>query len=35
MQLLDVEARVTAYPEEVSRRLWEQHTFAALPLTSV
>jgi para-nitrobenzyl esterase len=33
-QLLDAEPQVTAYPEEASRRLWEAHVFAALPLTA-
>ncbi|MEU3619114.1 carboxylesterase family protein [Streptomyces sp. NPDC006872] len=32
VQLLDVEPTVTAYPEEATRRLWEHHAFAALPL---
>ena len=31
-QLLDAPPTVTAYPEEASRMLWEQHTFTALPL---
>jgi para-nitrobenzyl esterase len=30
--LLDSRAAVTAYPEETSRLLWQQHTFGALPL---
>jgi para-nitrobenzyl esterase len=30
VQLLDAEPAVAAYPEEVSRRLWERHPFAAL-----
>lgn len=34
VRLLDVEPTVAAYPEEASRRLWERHTFAALPLTT-
>lgn len=34
VQLLDTEPTVTAYPEEASRRLWERHTFAALPLSA-
>ncbi|MFJ7074426.1 carboxylesterase/lipase family protein [Streptomyces sp. NPDC098781] len=34
VQVLDVEPTVAAYPEEASRRLWERHTFAALPLTA-
>jgi para-nitrobenzyl esterase len=33
-QVLDTEPAVAAYPEEASRRLWERHTFAALPLTT-
>lgn len=32
VQLLDAEPAVAAYPEEASRRLWERHTFGALPL---
>ena len=31
-QLLDTPLTVTAYPEETSRRLWQDHTFPALPL---
>jgi para-nitrobenzyl esterase len=31
-QVLDVPPTVATYPEETSRRLWERHTFAALPL---
>ncbi|MFD3838502.1 carboxylesterase/lipase family protein [Streptomyces sp. NPDC058642] len=34
VRLLDTEPTVTAYPEETSRRLWERHTFTALPLTT-
>ncbi|MFG2780241.1 carboxylesterase/lipase family protein [Streptomyces prunicolor] len=34
VQLLDTEPTVTAYPEEAARRIWEHHTFAALPLTT-
>ncbi|MCL7428046.1 carboxylesterase/lipase family protein [Streptomyces sp. YS415] len=34
VQLLDTEPTVTAYPEEASRRLWEEHTFTTLPLTT-
>ena len=34
VQLLDTEPAVAAYPEEASRRLWERHTFGALPLTA-
>jgi len=30
--LLDVEPRVAPYPEELSRRIWEDHAFPALPL---
>ena len=32
VQLLDAPPSVTAYPEEASRLLWQQHTFSALPL---
>jgi para-nitrobenzyl esterase len=32
VQVYDVEPAVTAYPEEASRRLWQDYTFAALPL---
>ncbi|MFD5631879.1 carboxylesterase/lipase family protein [Streptomyces sp. NPDC127072] len=32
VQILDTDPRVTACPEEISRRLWQDHTFAALPL---
>jgi acetyl esterase/lipase len=31
-QLLDTRLMVTAYPEETSRLLWQDHTFPALPL---
>ena len=31
-QLFDTPSVVTGYLEEVSRRLWQDHTFAALPL---
>ena len=31
-QLFDAPSAVAAYPEETSRRLWEQHDFAPLPL---
>jgi para-nitrobenzyl esterase len=31
-QLFDTRPTVTAYPEEISRRIWQDHTFAALPL---
>ena len=31
-QILDTRPAVTAYPEEASRLLWQQHTFPALPL---
>ncbi|WP_210588803.1 carboxylesterase/lipase family protein [Streptomyces sp. GESEQ-35] len=34
VQLIDVDTQVATYPEEASRRLWERHTFAALPLTT-
>ncbi|AKZ56455.1 Carboxylesterase [Streptomyces ambofaciens ATCC 23877] len=32
VQVLDAEPAVVPYPEEASRRLWEGHEFAALPL---
>ncbi|PAM99944.1 carboxylesterase [Streptomyces sp. Alain-F2R5] len=32
VQVLDAEPSVVPYPEEASRRLWEDHEFAALPL---
>jgi para-nitrobenzyl esterase len=32
VQVLDAEPVVTAYPEESSRRLWEDYAFPALPL---
>ncbi|MFC9842824.1 carboxylesterase/lipase family protein [Streptomyces sp. NPDC060223] len=31
-RVLDTEPSTTPYPEEAARRLWEHHTFAALPL---
>jgi para-nitrobenzyl esterase len=31
-QVFDVEPALTAYPEETSRRIWQDHTFSALPL---
>ncbi len=31
-QLFDASPAVTAYPEEVSRQLWQDHPFAVLPL---
>ncbi|MFI5589088.1 hypothetical protein ACIA5G_28805 [Amycolatopsis sp. NPDC051758] len=31
-QLLDTPPAVTAYPEETSRLIWQNHTFSALPL---
>ncbi|MFI6434514.1 hypothetical protein [Streptomyces sp. NPDC050759] len=34
VQLLGTEPTVATYPEEASRRLWEQHTFAPLDLTT-
>jgi para-nitrobenzyl esterase len=34
VQLLDTEPTVAAYPEEVSRRMWERHSFAPLPLVT-
>ncbi|WP_406430277.1 carboxylesterase family protein [Streptomyces sp. NBC_00631] len=33
-QLIDTDLTVTRYPEEASRRLWQSHTFAALPLVA-
>ncbi|MFI9822785.1 carboxylesterase/lipase family protein [Streptomyces sp. NPDC052013] len=32
VQVLDAEPQVVPYPEDVSRRLWEGHDFAPLPL---
>ncbi|MEU9781878.1 carboxylesterase family protein [Streptomyces phaeochromogenes] len=32
VHLLDTEPTTATYPEEASRRLWERHTFSALPL---
>jgi para-nitrobenzyl esterase len=32
VQLLDSPPTVSAYPEEASRLVWQEHTFAALPL---
>ncbi|MGW7041924.1 carboxylesterase/lipase family protein [Streptomyces avermitilis] len=32
VQVLDADPKITPYPEETSRRLWEGHTFPALPL---
>ncbi|MEY9836797.1 carboxylesterase/lipase family protein [Streptacidiphilus sp. EB103A] len=34
VQVLDARPVVTAYPEETSRLIWQDHTFAALPLLS-
>ncbi|HEY4457168.1 MAG TPA: hypothetical protein VGN81_22855 [Pseudonocardiaceae bacterium] len=31
-QLFDAQPTVTTYPEETSRRIWQDHTFSALPL---
>ena len=31
-QIFDTPSRVTAYPEQTSRRLWQDFTFPALPL---
>jgi para-nitrobenzyl esterase len=31
-QLFDTPPAVTAYPEEASRQLWQDHVFSALPL---
>ncbi|HVV17990.1 MAG TPA: carboxylesterase family protein [Pseudonocardiaceae bacterium] len=35
VRVLDTEPVVTAYPEETSRRLWQDHTFTALPLRTI
>jgi para-nitrobenzyl esterase len=35
VQVYDVEPVVVAYPEETSRRLWQDHRFGALPRLSV
>ncbi|MFC1408821.1 carboxylesterase/lipase family protein [Streptacidiphilus sp. N1-12] len=32
VQCFDSRSAITAYPEERSRRIWQDHTFAALPL---
>ncbi|MFD4474865.1 carboxylesterase/lipase family protein [Streptomyces sp. NPDC058471] len=32
VRLFDTRPRVTTYPEEVSRRIWQDHTFPVLPL---
>ena len=32
VQIFDADPVVTAYPEETSRRLWQNHRFQALPL---
>ncbi len=32
--VIDIEPSTTAYPEEVSRRLWQAHNFDPLPLTT-
>jgi para-nitrobenzyl esterase len=32
VQLFDAQPTVAAYPEETSRRIWQDHTFPALPL---
>jgi para-nitrobenzyl esterase len=32
VQVFDAEPAVTAYPEEASRQLWQDHVFSALPL---
>ncbi|HEX5119928.1 MAG TPA: carboxylesterase family protein [Pseudonocardiaceae bacterium] len=31
-QIFDTRPAVTAYPEEISRRIWQDHTFSAMPL---
>lgn len=33
-RIFDIPPAVTAYPEETSRRLWRDHTFDALPLST-
>lgn len=35
VQVFDANPTVTAYPEETSRLLWQDHTFEALPLSTV
>ena len=32
VRIFDTRPAVAAYPEETSRRIWQDHTFAALPL---
>jgi para-nitrobenzyl esterase len=32
VQIFDTPCEIAVYPEETSRRLWQNHTFAALPL---
>lgn len=34
-QVFDTTPSVTAYPEETSRRLWQHHTFEAIPLLTL
>jgi para-nitrobenzyl esterase len=34
VQVFDAWPVVAAYPEETSRLIWQDHTFAALPLLS-
>ncbi|MFI6013222.1 hypothetical protein ACIBAG_31140 [Streptomyces sp. NPDC051243] len=34
VRLLDTAPTVAAYPQDASRRSWERHTFAELPLTT-
>jgi para-nitrobenzyl esterase len=34
-RIFDTPPSVTAYPEETSRRLWQDHVFEALPLLTV
>ncbi|TLS48137.1 carboxylesterase family protein [Streptomyces montanus] len=34
VQVFDADPRVTPYPEETSRSLWQDHTFGALPLSN-
>jgi para-nitrobenzyl esterase len=31
-RVFDIEPEVVPYPEEVSRRIWQEHAFSALPL---
>lgn len=31
-RIFDTRPTVTAFPEEISRRIWQEYTFSALPL---